>query len=321
MTAQCRNVSQEKDIDILAVNGIDIDWLLEMPKLPSYDEKLTAEYLGKHAGGPVGNFACLASAFGVKVAAACTLGEDEGGKIINDDFQKFGVDTRYVIHDRSFITPFVIVIVDPVGEKAVIIPHLEGNHLAQISEEALRRSNYVYLLAADHQATLAAAKRAKANHAQVMMDIEPSEGLSSDLLMTMLQYCDIASFNEQGFTSRFGDPSSTEAPQKLLFLGPSLIIITRGRKGSMAINSAGKVDVPGYSVPVKDTTGAGDTFNAAFMSRYILGERVEDCLRFGNAAAALLIQTVGTRTHIPTVNEINNFINQQKKIKNGVFNE
>ena len=110
----------KKDIEILAVDGIDVDWLLKMPKLPTYDEKLTAEFLGKFAGGPVGNFACLASSFGLKVSAACTLGEDEGGKILLTEFLKCGVDTTFIVRKKDFTTPFVIVVVDPTGEKAVM---------------------------------------------------------------------------------------------------------------------------------------------------------------------------------------------------------
>ncbi len=302
-----------KDIDLLAVNGICIDWLLKMPKLPSYDEKLSAEYLGKFAGGPVGNFACLASSFGARVAAACTLGADEGGKIIHQDFAQFGVETTYVVHDAAFTTPFVIVMVDPTGEKAVILPRLEENDSAGINPQALARSKYVYMLAADYKNTLKAAKQAHLFDTKVVLDIEPSETLTSDRLTKLLSYCDIASFNEQGFTACYGQPFAVEKARHVLSLGPSVIVITRGKLGSLAVSKNETVGLPGYSVDVKDTTGAGDTFNAAFMSRFIQGVKLEGCLRFGNAAAALLIQTVGTRTHIPTLNEIDQFIKSQKK--------
>lgn len=298
----------EKDIDVLAVNGVCVDWLLKMPKLPSYDEKLTAEYLGRFAGGPVGNFACMASSFGMKVSAACTLGKDESGDIIRNDFIKYGVDTTYIVVDDSTITLFVIVIVDPKGEKAVIIPRLEESRVAKVSEDALARSKYAYLLAADYENTFEVMKQARSFQTKFVLDIEPSEILTRDRLREMLPFCDIASFNQEGFTSRFGQPFDVRRAQDLLALGPSLIVVTRGKSGSLAVSDHGVIEVPGYPVEAKDTTGAGDTFNAAFMSRYAAGDPLEDCLRFGNAAAALLIQTIGTRTHIPTIAEIRQFI-------------
>jgi len=312
MVNQSNPTRSEKDIEVLAVHGIDVDWLLKMPKLPSYDEKLTAEYLGKFAGGPVGNFACLASFFGVKVSAACTLGKDEGGEILYEDFLKYGVDVRFIVRDKKFITPFVIVVVDPTGEKAVIIPRLKENQPAEISDEALERSEFIYMLAADYKQTLSIAKRAKGLGAKVVLDIEPSETLSQELLIEMLRYCDIASFNEQGFSSRFGKPLSIEEAETILSLGPDVLLITRGKGGALAINENGLVEVQGYPVDARDTTGAGDTFNAAFMSRYIKGDNLGKCLRFANAAAAILIQTIGTRTHIPTVEEITQFIENQR---------
>jgi len=299
---------QEKDIDVLAVGGIDIDWLLKMPKLPSFDEKFRAEYLGQYPGGPVGNFACIASNMGLSVASMCTLGDDEGGQLLLKDFRDYKVDVSYVTVDPKIITPFVIVIVDPTGEKAVIIPELDQNTAPTISPEAVRRSKYVYMMGFDHQAFREIADIARPSGTKMMADIEPSEELSGEKIYELLSVCDIASFNQQGFTTAFEKPFSIEAVQELLDHGPEIVLVTRGGKGVVAASKDEVVEVDAYDVPVRDTTGAGDTFNAAFLFAIIQGYDLEKSVKFGNAASAILIQSIGTRTKLPTPDAIKTFM-------------
>jgi sugar/nucleoside kinase (ribokinase family) len=66
--------------------------------------------------------------------------------------------------------------------------------------------------------------------------------------------------------------------------------------------------LPAHKVEVLDTTGAGDTFNAAFLFSLIKGYDLEHSVRFANGAAALVIQSMGTRTHLPSVFATEDFI-------------
>lgn len=299
---------REKDIDVLAVGGIDIDWLLKMPKLPSFDEKLRAEYLGQYPGGPVGNFACIASNMGLKVASVCTLGDDAGGKLLLEDFKDYGVDISYIRVDPEFITPFVVVIVDPTGEKAVIIPELNQKTATIISPEAIRRSKYVYMMGFDHHLFREIAAIAQPSGTKMMADIEPSEELMGEKIYDLLSLCDIASFNQQGFETAFDKSFSIDAVQNLLDHGPEIVLVTRGAKGVVAASKDEVVEIDAYDVPVRDTTGAGDTFNAAFLFAKIQGYDLSKSVQFGNAASAILIQTIGTRTNLPKPDAIKSFI-------------
>lgn len=304
---------QEKDIDVLAVGGIDIDWLLKMPKLPSFDEKLRAEYLGQYPGGPVGNFACIASNMGLKVASMCALGDDEGGKKLLQDFKSYGVDVSYITVDPEIITPFVIVIVDPTGEKAVIVPELDQKSGTEISTEAIARSKYVYMMGYNYEQFREIAAIAHQSGTKMMVDIEPSKELAGTKIYDLLSLCDIASFNEQGFETAFEKPFSMDAVQNLLNVGPEIMLVTRGGKGVVAVSRDQVVQTAAYDVPVRDTTGAGDTFNAAFLFATIQGDELEKRVQFGNAASAILIQSIGTRTNLPTPNTIKAFINHQNR--------
>jgi len=289
-----------KDIDVLAVDGIDVDWLFKMSKLPSFDQKLSAEFMGCFPGGPVGNFACIGSNLGLKVAIMCTLGTDEGGKLLEEDFTTFGVDTSYISFLDAHVTPFVIVIVDPTGEKAVIVPDLPDPDQATISDNAIARSKYVYMNIKNYNKFIQIAQIARQSNTKIMVDLETSRSITQSRIHEILEICDIVSFNEQGFTAIFDKAPDIDSLSKLIEEGPEIVIVTRGNRGVLGVTSTEVIDIPAFKVDVKDTTGAGDTFNASFLYSKIRGDAFARSLLVGSAAAAIVIQTIGTRTSLPT---------------------
>jgi sugar/nucleoside kinase (ribokinase family) len=73
-----------------------------------------------------------------------------------------------------------------------------------------------------------------------------------------------------------------------------LFIVTLGASGSLALSSAGRVHCPAVPVEqVRDTTGAGDTFAAAFLAEYLETKRIEGSLARGAEEAAKTVQRVG----------------------------
>jgi sulfofructose kinase len=295
--------------DVIAFGGIDIDWLFQMQKLPSYDEKVSAELVGLFPGGPVGNFACIGSHLGTRVAAYCTVGDDDGGRTLIEDFQQNQVDTSFVTTKNGYTTPFVIVEVDDCGEKAVIVPRLPEMIDTTNIKAALSRTKYIYLFPNDTRLFIEIASMAKYYDVKVMVDIEATANLKGKELFDVLSYTDIASFNEAGFEYSTGKEFRVELARELLNHGPGTVLVTRGNQGVVGIQKQESVEQPAFPVAVKDTTGAGDTFNAAFLFSILKGKRLRESLLFSSAAAALVISSVGTRTTMPTAADVEKFIN------------
>ena len=49
--------------------------------------------------------------------------------------------------------------------------------------------------------------------------------------------------------------------------------------------------IPGYQISLGDTVGSGDAFSAGFVHYYMNGYPIDEALRFGNAAGALVATT------------------------------
>lgn len=67
-----------------------------------------------------------------------------------------------------------------------------------------------------------------------------------------------------------------------------LVLITRGSKGILAHHHKhGLFFEPGFQIEMEDNVGSGMAFAAGFLHYYLNKKRIEEALKFGNAAGAL----------------------------------
>jgi ribokinase/sulfofructose kinase len=305
-------MAEPRTWDILAVAGVDADLVLTVDRLPSFDEKVIGRLVGRLPGGPAANSACAASRLGLRVAALATVGDDEAAQIIIDGYTQFGVDTTLVEVAPDATSPFTVILIDPTGEKAiVVVPGTPPRYRMDRVEQALRQARTMYMMPGDRAQFLELAGQARACGAEVMIDVESTVGFDPAALAQLLSVVDIASFNRDGFIAATGTQPTPEAARRLLDYGPHTVVVTMGAQGALAATADQVAEWPGYRVDVVDTTGAGDTFNAAFRCATFDGLALEQRLRFANAAAALSVTSIGPRGHLPTRQGIEQFLSQQ----------
>ena len=89
-------------------------------------------------------------------------------------------------------------------------------------------------------------------------------------------------------------------------------ITTKGKEGVLIYKQGQELKIPGYSVNVEDTTGAGDTFNGALAVYLARGYPLEDAVRISNAAAALSVTQQGAQSGMPTQQAVEQFMKESK---------
>jgi fructoselysine 6-kinase len=95
-----------------------------------------------------------------------------------------------------------------------------------------------------------------------------------------------------GLTEAQGDLIA--ALQSLARSREGLFVVTLGAAGSLAFSGGTRLECPAVAVPqVVDTTGAGDTFAAAFLSEYCRSRRVPESLSLGARCASDTVQRLG----------------------------
>jgi sulfofructose kinase len=68
------------------------------------------------------------------------------------------------------------------------------------------------------------------------------------------------------------------------------------------------IESAAFAVPVRDTTGAGDVFHAAFVWGLLRGLAPREVLRAANAAAAMSCRALGAQGGLPTEAELLAFL-------------
>ena len=108
-----------------------------------------------------------------------------------------------------------------------------------------------------------------------------------------------------------GDPGGIAAC--LHARGVRTVVVKLGDKGCF-VQSAGRPGflVDAFPTDVVDTTGAGDSFVAGFLTGVLRKWDLKECATFACAVAALNIRRVGATAGIPTYDEARRFMQQRK---------
>lgn len=277
-----------------------------MPVLPGHDQKVLGSLLGKQPGGMGGNVACAASQLGLRTGLVSWVGDDVEGELVLEDLRRFGVDATHVVVEPNTQTNFTTILIDPSGEKAIIVVPTAFNTLALDSALSayLSKAKLVYSTVYDLDQLARVARVVHAAGSLLSADIEPIAGLQDEALHQALALLDLAFFKADTPGADY-----EQAAQELRALGPELVVFTLGAQGALACHAQGVVHCPAFQVPVVDTTGAGDCFTAAFLTAYLRKFPLDQALRYAQAAAALSIQGYGARGALPSDEQIRKFLN------------
>jgi sugar/nucleoside kinase (ribokinase family) len=94
------------------------------------------------------------------------------------------------------------------------------------------------------------------------------------------------------------------AARALSTAGAALVVVKLGAEGAVALGSDGViVRSHGFVVEEVDSVGAGDSFDAGFLTAHLVGRPVEEALRLANACGALSLRGVGGIAAQPTLAE------------------
>jgi len=93
-----------------------------------------------------------------------------------------------------------------------------------------------------------------------------------------------------------------------------ILLCTLGENGAFCLTKENHFFYdPGYQINLVDTIGSGDAFSAGFVHYYMNDHTIEEALRFGNAAGAMVATTTGATTPIHKGEILNFMLHQHKR--------
>lgn len=287
-----------------------VDTVVRVPHLPKPDEIVYPESIGRYPGGSSANVAVGLSRLGESVSFLGKIGDDESGKIIAESFQKDGVLVSYLKTEPGKSSGGAFIAVDAAGERVII--SLGGTTLYESWDEldpaAFDGMEGLYIGETFSEVGCKATLLAEEKKAPVFFG--PGGimcGYGLDYLGGVVKKTDYLLVNLPEALSLSGCKAKEDAITRLLEAGAKNVLLTEGKRGAGCYSREKSCFVPSYAVRAVDTTGAGDSFTAGFLSGTLHGWSVEKSLKFGSACAAAAIQKMGARSSMPTWEQVSEF--------------
>ena len=246
---------------------------------------------------------------GTPVAFAGRVGDDLWGGFCLEEMAGRGIDISRVVRGGGLKTGVTVSITHP-GDRALVtylgaISALTG---ADVPDAALAGLGHLHVssfffqdgLRPDLPELFARARRAGLT-TSLDTGFDPS-GRWDGRLRETLGETDLFFPNEVELEALTGckDPA---AGIRALANGLTRVVAKLGEQGALTLDGDTPIRVPAYRVETVDTTGAGDSFNAGFLHRWLQGAPLVDCLRLGAACGALSTRALGGTAAQPTLEE------------------
>ena len=290
------------------------------------DENGIAHFAANPGGAPA-NVAVAAKKLGAETAFIGCVGNDLYGNMLRDTLVQHGVNTDGLqVTDRANTT-LAIVMVDDRGERSFSFYRKPGADTQIDAARAARDAEKAGILhfgsvsltdPACREAVTAAVRAAKKAGALISYDpnyrasLWESEEEAVRQMRAVLPLCDLVKISDEETGLMCGVKDPAAALEKLAALGVRLAVVTLGAHGAMWRCGDLTGTVPGFSVKVADTNGAGDTFFGAFLSRIaargriagLTAEEISGFVRFANRAASLTTSRPGAIPAMPSLREV-----------------
>lgn len=296
---------------ILCIGDIDVDIVIAVPEVPGPDEKINGALVSRSPGGMAANVAVGLARMGAPVRLIAAIGNDENGRFLKERLKESGINPDDLVQIDGADTFSCIVMVSSAGEKSLVRVLTEA-YLPQaehIDPSILSGASHLHMTLGSAHLTREMFGKAKAHGLTTSLDLEAADILHANIpdVVQILEMTDFL-FCSEGALARAQDLFMRHGIASDLVRGREYSIITRGAKGARLISESVQLEVKGHKIIPLDTTGAGDSFVAAFLAARHLGKPLETCLKFANAAGAIATQKIGAQTASPSLEQIHAFV-------------
>jgi ribokinase len=279
-----------KGVDVAVLGTCNLDFISRVSRFAGADEEVNMDQLHQSVGGSAANSALTLSQMGITPGIITRVGDDYGGNLIRRSLKDAGIDTERVISlDKP--TGMTFIAVDDQGERSIYV-HMGANAHFKLQEEDrvyIEDAKVLHLTGMYWEVVEEASQHAE------MLSFNPGMLLSSlgfPKLENTIMRTDMLFLNQKEASLLTGMEASAGAGY-LVELGVPQVILTRGCAGAALYTPDEIITSPAAETRVTDTTGAGDTFAAAFLASHLQGKDGSDCLKEANLVASRQVEKWG----------------------------
>lgn len=297
---------------VLCSGSINYDIVVRPVEAPQWGTTTFVDTLEFQVGGNGANTSLALATLGIAARLAGAIGSDEPGRYLLSKLRAAGVDTRGVAPCAE-PTSTTIVMINGAGDRKFL--NRPGSSAAAFTDPLTFDPGLADGMAHFHMASLfilprlrhsapETLRRARAAGLGTSLDTtwDPL-GQWMDALAPCLPHLDYLFMNEDEARMATGSQDPAVAAREVLGRGVRTAVMKLGGRGCAIFTGAEEIRVPAFDVECIDTTGAGDSFVAGFLSVLMRGGTLAEAGRLGNAVGALVVRQVGAVTGVRGLGE------------------
>jgi sugar/nucleoside kinase (ribokinase family) len=279
--------------DVTLAGELNLDLILYgLPdELPPETELLASDMM-LTLGGSSAIVAHNLAALGSKVGFISKIGTDNFGEIALSRLAESGVDVSKMRVDQQLKTGLTVVLqrakwrnmvtyagtITEVGFEDLDLDYLCDSKHFHLSSYYLQRRLQPRLVEMF--------KEMKRAGMTISLDTnDDPEGRFESGVVEILPYVDVFLPNEREVRKIGGSEDLKIAVARVAEITP-LVVVKMGAEGAIAVRGKERLLSPAQNIQVVDAVGAGDSFNSGFLSRFVNGAPLEECLVAGNETGA-----------------------------------
>ncbi|MGQ0584209.1 MAG: sugar kinase [Reyranella sp.] len=270
-------------------------------------------------GGDSQNVAIAAARQGASTGYLTGIGQDWMGDAFLDLWKSEGVDASRVTRHPTAPTGVSFVTHSAAGHK---FDYLRKNSAASLMTPETLAADYIagarfFHLSAIGQAISDSARQtcdaaiAAARKAGVKVSYDTNLRLrlweldvARKVIDATIARCDVALPSLDDSQQLTGLQAPDAIADYYLKLGAPMVALKMGSEGALIATAGKRARIAPHTVEALDATGAGDTFDGAFLTRLLAGDAPEIAARYANVAAALSTTGYGAVTPMPRKAEV-----------------
>ncbi|TRZ41856.1 carbohydrate kinase family protein [Robertkochia solimangrovi] len=304
--------------ELFVVGELNADLILNnIHGFPEIGTEIIADHMNLVLGSSSGIMASNAASMGTETTFCGMIGYDIFGDLVLRELKKKGVVTDFIKRTETLNTGVTVVM--SYDQDRANVTHcgaMEALTFQDIPWEEVAKHKHFHLSNFFLQKgiktdIIAIFKKAKETGVTTSLDMQWDPGNTWDFdFRSCLPYVDVFFPNEAEIKALTGSDSITEA---ITAVSPyaNTIALKLGEQGSIGFTEDQVIKVKAFINPqFIDAIGAGDSFNAGFISKYISGAPLEFCLQYGNIMGALNTTAAGGTAAFQNKDQIQNRIRE-----------
>ncbi|GIQ68949.1 ribokinase [Xylanibacillus composti] len=308
---------------VTVIGSYNVGLVVNAERLPAWGETLFGNGFCESPGGKGSNQAVAASRLGGEVRFIGSVGTDRYGDDAISMLKKEQIDLTYLKRTGASMTGVGFVFLNKEGDNCIVVD--PGANLELMPEdidnaaEAIEQSDVIlFQLESSLDTVRYGLKTAREKGKVTILNPAPAQKRLDDLL----PYATYVTPNETELKimsglppeQRLTDDDCIQLGRSIISKGPEAVIVTMGERGALVILEETSYLLPSVPVAAVDTTGAGDSFNAALAVSLAEGKPLQEAAAYACAVGAYTVTGKEVIPALPTREQVELFLAERKEM-------